>query len=147
VARSGCRSHQGYCFFLISWATIVIAFALLLGFVNVITVHVNRIRGRKSGAIYSAVLLVSLLWHVAVWHSRPTSPNTQFIFEYILQPLEATFFALLALFIATAAFSRFSHPQLETFFFVLFASDCFIGTRCRFRCISGRNSLSLKIGF
>jgi len=91
VAGSGCWGHQGIGFFLISWATIVIAFALLLGFVNVITVHLNRIRGRKPGAIYSGVLLASLLGTLLFGIAGPTSPNTQFIFEYILQPLEATF--------------------------------------------------------
>lgn len=118
---------KGIGFFLISWATIVIAFALLLGFVNVITVHLNRIRGRKPGSIYSGVLLVSLLGTLLFGIAGPTSPNTQFIFEYILQPLEATFFALLALFIATAAFRAFRIRNLETFFFVLFAVIVLLG--------------------
>ena len=45
------QTFNGIGFFLVSWATIVIAFALLLGLANVITVHWNRIRSRKPGSI------------------------------------------------------------------------------------------------
>jgi hypothetical protein len=57
----------------------------------------------------------------------PTAASSQFIFDYILQPLEATFFALLALFMATAAFRAFRVRNLETFFFVLFAVIVLLG--------------------
>ena len=51
----------------------------------------------------------------------------KFVFEFILQPLEATIFALLALFIATAAFRAFRIRNLETFFFVLFGVMVLLG--------------------
>ena len=114
-------------FFLVSWAAIVIAFALLLGFANVVSVHLQRIRTRKPEAIYSAVLLISLIGTLIMGLNGPTSANGQFIFNFILQPLEATFFALLALFIATAAFRAFRVRNLETFFFVLFALIVLLG--------------------
>lgn len=113
--------------FLVSWAAIVIAFALLLGFANVVSVHWQRLRTGKPEAIYSAVLLISLVGTLILGFSGPTSANSQFIFNFILQPLEATFFALLALFIATAAFRAFRVRNLETFFFVLFALIVLLG--------------------
>jgi hypothetical protein len=60
-------------------------------------------------------------------YGGPTSKSGQFIFDFILQPLEATFFALLAIFIATAAFRAFRVRDLETFFFVLFAVIVLLG--------------------
>jgi hypothetical protein len=124
---------NGIGFFLVSWATIVVAFALLLGFVNVITVHLNRIRARQRDSVYSAVLVVSLLATLLFGMSGPASDNGQFIFKFILQPLESTFFALLAIFIATAAFRAFriniSDPWalFETFFFVILAVIVLLG--------------------
>ncbi len=124
---------NGIGFFLVSWAAIVIAFALLLGLANVITVHWNRIRGRKPGSIYSAVLLAVLIGTLVFGAGGPTSVAGQFIFKYILQPLEATFFALLALFIATAAFRAFrisiggGWAFVETFFFVFIAVIVLLG--------------------
>jgi hypothetical protein len=112
---------------LVSWASLVIAFALLLGFANVLTVHWHQIRTRTSGAIYSAVLLISLILTLIFGLGGPSTLSGQFIFEYVLQPLESTLFALLALFIATATFRAFRVRNLETFFFVLFAAIVLLG--------------------
>lgn len=115
----------------ISWVAIVIAFALFLGFANVISVHWYRIRAQKSGAIYSVVLLFSLAMTLVIgfYFGGPNSYGSQFIFNFILQPLEATFFALLALFIASAAFRTFRIKirNPETIFFVLFAVIVLLG--------------------
>jgi hypothetical protein len=121
------QAINGIGFFLVSWASIVIAFALLLGFVNVISVHWSRIQSGKPGALYSIVLLVSLIGTLILGRGGPASASGRFIFEFILRPLEATLFALLALFIATAAFRAFRVRSLETFFFVLFAVIVLLG--------------------
>lgn len=121
------QTINGVGFFLVSWAAIVIAFALLLGFANVVTVHWNQIRTRHSNAVYSAVLLLSLAATLALGLQGPNSANSRFIFNFILQPLEATLFALLAFFIATAAFRAFRVRNLETVFFVLFAVIVLLG--------------------
>lgn len=113
----------------ISWVTIVAAFALFLGFANVISVHWNRIQTRKPGALYSIVLLIALAATLAVGFlsGGPNSDPSQFIFDFILQPLESTFFALLAIFIATAAFRAFRVRNLETLIFVLFTVIVLLG--------------------
>lgn len=119
-------SGTGY--FLVSWAAIVTAFALFLGFANVVSVHWGRIQTKKPGFLYSVVLLVSLFSTLVMGlGGGPTAASTQFIFNNILQPLESTFFALLALFMATAAFRAFRVRNLETFFFVLFAVIVLLG--------------------
>jgi hypothetical protein len=121
------QTINGVGFFLVSWAAIVVAFALLLGFANVVSVHWNRIRTREPGTGYSAVLLLSLVATLIIGSGGPNSSSTQFIFEFILQPLEATLFALLAVFIVTAAFRAFRVRNLETFFFILFAVIVLLG--------------------
>jgi hypothetical protein len=121
------QAINGVGYFLVSWAAIVTAFALFLGFANVVSVHWSRLRSQKPGAIYSVVLLLSLFGTLGLGLGGPLSANSQFIFNYILQPLEATFFALLALFVATAAFRAFRVRSLESFFFVLFAVIVLLG--------------------
>jgi hypothetical protein len=74
------------------------------------------------------VLLLSLFGTLVLGlGGGPLSASSQFIFDFILQPLEATFFALLALFMATAAFRAFRVRSLESFFFVLFAVIVLLG--------------------
>jgi hypothetical protein len=121
------RIISGVGYFLVGWAAIVIAFALLLGAVNVVSVHLRQIQAKKPSSLYSIVLLVSLVVTLAIGLGGPTSNGSQFIFEYVLQPLESTLFALLAIFIATAAFRAFRVRDLETFFFVLFAIIVLLG--------------------
>ncbi len=121
------QAVNGVGYFLVSWAAIITAFALFLGFANVVSVHWSRIRTQKPGAVYSIVLLISLFGTLALGIGGPFSANGQFIFNYILQPLEATLFALLALFVATAAFRAFRVRNMETFFFVLFALIVLLG--------------------
>ena len=117
----------GIGFLLVSWTGLVIAFALLLGFTNVVSVHWRQIRTRKPGAIYSAVLLISLALTLIFGLAGPSSRGSQFIFAYVLQPLESTLFALLAVFIATATFRALRVRSLEMFFFVLFAVIVLLG--------------------
>lgn len=121
------QAINGIGYFLVSWAAIVSAFALFLGFANVVSVHWSRVRTQKPGAMYSIVLLLSLFGTLGLGLGGPLSANSQFIFNYILQPLEATFFALLALFVATAAFRVFRVRSMESFFFVLFAVIVLLG--------------------
>lgn len=113
----------------VGWVTIILAFALFLGFFNVFSVHAHRIRTQKPGAIYSGVLLIALIATLIVGFATngPYSAGSIFVFNYILQPLEATFFALLAIFMVTAAFRAFRIRSLESFFFVLFAVIVLLG--------------------
>ena len=117
---------------LVSLAAILVAFSLLLGFFNVASAHWNRLYRRQPGAIYSAVLLVSLFATLAVGLIEyslelPLFITLEDIFDFILQPLEATLFSLLAFFIATAAFRAFRVRNLETLVFVIFALIVLLG--------------------
>ena len=117
----------GVALLVVGWVTLLVAFALLLGVINVVKVHLGHIQTRRPNALYSLVLLVALAATLVFGLRGPTSYGAQIIFNYFLQPLEATLFALLAIFMATAAFRAFRVRDLETFFFVLFAIIVLLG--------------------
>ena len=67
------QTINGVGFFLVSWTAIVIAFALFLGLVNVVSVHWNRVRTHKPGSIYSVVLLIALVGTLIMGYNGPNS--------------------------------------------------------------------------
>jgi hypothetical protein len=103
----------------VEWTVIVIAFALLLGTLNVVRVHARRIQSGKR-APYSVLLLLSFL---VVFIPGVFSPNgvpeslrnwvgptgyiVDFSFRYVQRPLQASLFSLMAFFVFTAAWRLF----------------------------------------
>jgi hypothetical protein len=113
--------------FLIGWATILIAFALFLGLLNLLRVHLSKIQNRQPGRSYSLVLIIALVSTLLIGRGGPNTTGGQAIFEYVLRPLEATLFALMAFFVFSAAFRAFRIRNFETFLFVAFASIVLLG--------------------
>ncbi len=102
---------------LVEWASLIAAFGVLLGLVNVFGKHVRRIAQRQSGWSYSIVLLLSAAT-VIVLGSLPGSigpgdPTVQWVFHYVLEPLSTTFFSLLAFFLASAFFRALRLRNLD----------------------------------
>jgi len=107
------------------WLIIVAGFALLLGITNVIQNSTRKIVRRTPGWPYAAVLLSGLYLMSAFalygWWTgdgiglRADGSSTPFNWVYvaIFQPLQATIFALLAFFIASAAFRAFRARNTE----------------------------------
>jgi hypothetical protein len=101
----------------VEWASIIAAFAVLLGLVNVGRKHVQQIVQRKPGWGYSIVLVLSALV-VIVLGLMPGSTGqgdalVQWVFHYVLEPLATTFFSLLAFFLASAFFRALRLRNLE----------------------------------
>jgi hypothetical protein len=103
----------------VEWTVILVAFAILLGVVNVLRVHAKRIQDRQ-GTLYSIVLIMAFLAvfvpgimpadAVPAYLSPYVGPQgaiVDFIFRYVQRPLQATLFSLLAFFAATAAWRAF----------------------------------------
>jgi hypothetical protein len=107
------------------WLIIVAGFALLLGITNVIQTNTRKIARRTSGWPFAVVLLFGLYLQSAFavygWWSgdgigiRPDGSSTPFnwVYESVFQPLQSTIFALLAFFIASAAFRAFRARNTE----------------------------------
>lgn len=97
------------------WAVILSAFALLLGIANVGWVHLRRVMAGQTGWQHSLALLAALLVILAAGLASPTgaaSPVVEWLFDSIIAPGQASLFALLAFFMAGAAyrFLRIGRP-------------------------------------
>jgi hypothetical protein len=124
----------------VEWAAIVVAFAILLGVLNVLRVHAKRIQDRQ-GTLYSVILLLGFL---AVFVPGVMSADTvpeylspyvgpqgsivDFSFRYVQRPLQATLFSLLAFFAATAAWRTFRTRSLSTWVMFLACLSVLVGS-------------------
>jgi hypothetical protein len=125
---------------LVEWTVIVIAFAILLGVVNVLRVHGRRIQERK-GILYSLVLVIAFLAVFVPGILAPASvpeglkawvgPNGRvfdFAFRYVQRPLQSTLFSLMAFFAFTAAWRAFRVRGAASFVMFIAAVLILLGT-------------------
>lgn len=132
---------------LIQWAVIVAAFAFILGFFNVLRVHLRRITRGKSNALYSALLILTALVSLGltlVGLTAPLFPATattrqilitasDWWFQYVLSPLQASAAALVAFTLTLAGFRllrsrKTTRERLLAVLFLLTAVIVLIGT-------------------
>lgn len=82
---------------LVQWAVILAAVAVLVGVLNLLGVHWNKIRTRQKGGAYSILLIVSLFASAVLGIFLGTNnPALEFFLEGIIIPAEAALMALLA---------------------------------------------------
>jgi hypothetical protein len=95
--------------FFLKWAIIIGIFALALGIWSLIRVSVDRIKTKKPNWGYSLITLAGLFVMMFFGFTGEGLENPMFrnFFNYILIPIQATMFALLAFFIASAAYRAF----------------------------------------
>ena len=124
------------------WFDILAAIAFILGGGNLLKVHLKKVSDRVSGWGYSVAVLVSFLATLAVglakigvspsadfpgfpWSGgyRSTGSPFWFFYQYAFQPLTATMFAMLAFYVASAAFRAFRAKNVEA---VLLLGTAFI---------------------
>jgi hypothetical protein len=90
---------------LVEWAVIVGGFAVILGLLNVISVHSKRVFNLGKGWVYSLVLLVAALvsWIPPVTQGSSGEATRQ-IFDIVIAPVGASLAALLVFTLTLAAF-------------------------------------------
>jgi len=100
---------------LLEWATVVYAFALILGSSSLWNTHARKIRQRVSGWPYSLVTLATLVavTGLGAWKGVEEGTPVSAIYNTVNAPLASTMFALLAFFIASAAFRAFRARNVE----------------------------------
>jgi hypothetical protein len=121
-----------------SWLVIIAGAALILGVLSAVHYHSSKVRLKRPGWAYSIITLTAFaitafvglfpirypgFRDVAVGDHSPL----QWIFSYIFNPLEATMFALLAFFIASAAFRAFRARSPEATVLLIAAIFLMIG--------------------
>jgi hypothetical protein len=99
---------------------IVSGFALLLGIASLFHIHAQKIKRHVPGWGYSVVLYASMFVMIVVgfWsggESKMNGAQTGFgwMYEFMMVPLQATMFSILAFFIASAAYRAFRARSRE----------------------------------
>lgn len=102
---------------LLTWTIVIGVFAYALGIISLWMVHWPKLRRRQAGWGYSAVTLSSLVVTIlaaSLW-GKDGTPFT-WIYNNIQLPIQATMFALLAFYIASASYRAFRlRSMLATF--------------------------------
>jgi len=98
----------------LDWLIIVGIFSIVLGIASLVNLHVNKIQRRDAGTKYSYILLAGLLYMILSAILTGTDQQSFFMKGYIavLNPITSTMFALLAFYIASAAFRAFRARSL-----------------------------------
>ena len=112
---------------LLQWAIFLAAFAMLVGILNLVSVHLKKISTRQRGAAYSAVLLLALVLTLALvsldlatGDNGPAGFWSLWLFNSIQIPIEISLLALLAIVLAlTAARMLGRRPNTFTVIFLL----------------------------
>jgi uncharacterized membrane protein YidH (DUF202 family) len=94
----------------INWLIIVGVFAIVLGILSLVTVNLEKIRRKSQGYRHAWVLLAGLVFMVVAGIGTGTGQDGLFLrlgYNAILNPITATMFALLAFYIASAAYRAF----------------------------------------
>jgi hypothetical protein len=120
---------NGFRFILLEWATLLAGVAVLMGVGNLFSVHLQKIRERKRGAIYSLVLLVFMLMTMLVGVAPALAPLQGVLLNGIMVPVEISLMAVLAvtLIYATVRMLRWN-ANLQTFLFLITALLILVGT-------------------
>ncbi|UCD06229.1 MAG: hypothetical protein JSV98_03100 [candidate division WOR-3 bacterium] len=119
----------GFASTIYKWVIVLMAFALVLAIGNLIRHHTLKIRKRKEDWPYSIVTLFGMTAMAVIgliWGVDPDSLY-QRIFLNILAPLGGTMFALLAYYMASAAYRAFRARSLEATLLLISAFIVMIG--------------------
>jgi hypothetical protein len=102
------------------WLQIISGFALILGVTSLFRLHAVKIRRQEPGWGYSFILYAGMLGTMAVgfWANGKESLNgvmTAFgwVYSFMMVPLQGSMFAILAFFIASAAYRSFRARSRE----------------------------------
>jgi hypothetical protein len=114
------------------WFNILAAFAFILGGASILQMHLKKISDRRIGWGYSVICLAGFAFTLIVGLFKigvppsPASPDRSWTgdfeiqgspfswaYDYIMMPITATMFALLAFFVASAAFRAFRAKNIE----------------------------------
>ncbi len=111
------------------WIIVLMALALVLAIGNLIRHHGNKIRRKKENWQYSIVTLSGMVVMATIGLAWGIDPDSlyQRIYLNVMAPLGGTMFALLAYYMASAAYRSFRARSLEATLLLLSAFIVMIG--------------------
>lgn len=109
------------------WVSIVQAFAVWLGVLNLIKVSADKIQRKREGWVYAGITIAALLAMLVVGMMdgiagiqadpptsfRDSGTSFDWVFRFIYDPLSSTMFAMLAFFVASASYRAFRARSFE----------------------------------
>ena len=119
--------------YILEFGTLLASTAFLLGIINLIQVNLPKIIAKEKDWVYKAVMLITMLitmlfGFVEGGARMDDDQIYKWIFDYILTPLSATMFALLAFYIASAAFRAFRARNLDATILLIAACIMMLAT-------------------
>jgi hypothetical protein len=114
---------------ILDWANVVYAFALLLGSVTLWASHQKKVSTRTSGWPFSLVTLATMAFVTVMGVVQGVEEGTAVnaFYNSVNSPIASTMFALLAFFIASAAFRAFRARNTEATLLLITAIVMMIG--------------------
>ena len=116
---------------LLDWAIILAGAAALVGILNLVNVHADKIRRRAKDGIYSAVLIIGLFaTFVFALVLKPQNAYVQaFVLNGIIIPIEASLMGLLAVSLLYAAVRLLRRrSDVMSIVFIITAGLLFLGS-------------------
>jgi hypothetical protein len=115
---------------ILSWMQIIFAFALIVGVIGVIRIHLRKLLSRRrSEWPYSATLLIGAAIMSVLGLTGGIDRGSAFlwVFDHWQAPMQSTVFSLLAFYVASAAYRGFRARSGESVVLVLAAMIVLIG--------------------
>ncbi|MEW5873621.1 MAG: hypothetical protein AB1752_00390 [Candidatus Zixiibacteriota bacterium] len=111
------------------WMQIVFAFALIIGVIGVLRIHLKKLSRPGSGRIYSGTLLAGAVLMSVFGFSGGIERGSAFlwVFDNLQAPMQSTVFSLLAFYVASAAYRGFRARSMESAVLVIAALIVLIG--------------------
>lgn len=113
----------------LGWASLLVAFALILGVLNLFVVHVNRVMRQKN--IYSLFLITSMMAVFAITLTDMRDLTNNWLdryFVWVQAPLEAALSSLLAFFLLFAGFQLMKRQRTTWSLLFLVTALLVLGT-------------------
>ncbi len=115
-----------------NWALILVGLTYVLGVANLLRVNLRSASQRQTDWPYKLILVASLLVMMGIGFSEgdkylDATSNFSWMYRNIYSPMSATMFALLAFFIASAAFRAFRIRSTEALLLAIAAFILIIG--------------------